>query len=242
MKWPVALAMSLVFAALGFLGGRMSPASTPDEATKGTSPRENGRQGTASSGSERSMSSTKSGERRIHRRAPGTVKAQGPLAESLQALVEAFNNKDITLPDGTDSELLLFDMAKFSHVLSAIESASQADVDQLRELVRTNEDSSEEADILETIVALPLLSRDIQLRGATALDAEISRALEDPVQTNVEEVLPSMAYTLALQNPSEAEQWLERFNKREDLDELIIDPEELQAAIDKAKAAPSAGK
>lgn len=240
MKWPGAIAMSLVFAALGFFGGRMSQASAPEGSAKGGSARDGGN-GKSSSRLERSESSSKSGERHSSRRSTGTVvKAKGPLAEALQELVDSFNNQAITMPDGNESEMLLFDLAKFSHIMSSLGNASEADIEQLRELVSANEDSTADADTLETIVTIPLLSRDIQLRGSRALDGEITRALKDPAQSNVEEILPAMVYTLAIQNPTEAEEWLANFNKRTDLDELILDGDELRAAIDKAKAGSQA--
>ncbi len=131
-------------------------------------------------------------------------------------------------------ELLLFDLAKFSHIMSSLEKTTEADIAELKEMVKADEHPQDDAEILEALVTLPLLGRDIQLRGGRALDAEIDRALEDPLDTEVEEMLPIMLYSLALQNPAEAEAWLESYSNREDVEDLLIDREELQAAIEKA--------
>jgi hypothetical protein len=242
MKSSVAIAISLACAALGFLGGKLSSGSQPAAASPDESRGAVTEQKASSRDDSRKPSSLKSGDRKSGHRPRSTVKAQGPMAEALQEMVDRFNNQEVTLPDGSESELLLFDMAKFGQIMSSIERASEADVEQLRELVRTTEESSEQANVLEALVSLPLLGRDIQLRGGRALDAEIDRALEDPVESEVEEVLPAMIYSLAIQNPTEAEAWLESYSKRTDVDDLIIDTDELRAAIDKAKQAANASK
>src|SRR5690606_25666757 len=100
----------------------------------------------------------------------------------------------------------------FSHIMSSLEKTTEADIAELKEMVKADEHPEDDAEILEALVTLPLLGRDIQLRGSRALDAEIDRALEDPIDTEVEEMLPIMLYSLALQNPAEAESWLENFS------------------------------
>jgi hypothetical protein len=185
-------------------------------------------------------SRAKSGARRSSPR-PGKP-VHGPLAATLQEIVNSFNDPGITLPDGSESELLLFDLAKFQRVMSSIDKSSEADIAELRELIVPGEDATEDAHTLHTIVSLPLLARDIQLRGGRALDDEIARAIEDPVETNVETTLPTMIYSLAIQSPAEAEAWLESYMKRTDTDDLIVDTDELRAAIDKAKQEASSSK
>jgi hypothetical protein len=52
------------------------------------------------------------------------------------------------------------------------------------------------------------------------------------------EALPMMLYTLAKQNPAEAEAWLKTFTARPDVDDFTLDADELKALIEKAKKAP----
>lgn len=239
MKSSVAVAISLACAAAGFFGGRLSQPSGPADGTAATTLQDK-KSKRSTAGGDPEKSTSKSGSRRPSQRPNKPV--HGPLATSLQEVVDAFNHQDITLPDGSQTELLLFDLAKFSRVISSIDKSSEADLAELRELVRTNEDSTEDANTLEALVALPLLGRDIQIRGGRALDDEITRALEDPVESEVEEILPTMIYSLAIQNPTEAEAWLEGYMKRTDVEDLIVDTDELRAAIDKAKQDPNAAK
>jgi hypothetical protein len=240
MKSSVAVAVSLACAIAGFFGGRLSQSSKPADGT-GAAVSQETKSKRGAAGNDAEKSSTKSGARRSSPRSSNKP-VHGPLAATLQEVVNSFNNQDITLPDGSESELLLFDLAKFQRVMSAIDKSSEADIAELRELVRTNEDSTEDASTLQTVISLPLLARDIQLRGGRALDDEVARAIEDPVESNVEAVLPTMIYSLAIQSPAEAEAWLESYMKRTDTDDLIIDTDELRAAIDKARQEPSASK
>ncbi|QJE95649.1 hypothetical protein [Luteolibacter luteus] len=239
MKSSVAIAISLACAAAGFFGGRLSQSPGPSGSRGDATAQETkSKDGGARERAEKS--SNKSSARRSSSRSNKPVSS--PLAASLQEVVNSFNNQDLTMPDGSQSELLLFDLSKLERVMSSIDKASEAELAELKELVRTNEESSEDALILQTLISLPLLAREIQLHGARALDDEVTKALEDPVETNIEETLPTMIYTLALQNPTEAEEWLETYAKRTDTDELIIDNDELRAAIDKAKQDSSGSK
>lgn len=237
MKMSGAIAMSVACALAGFFGGRLS--QDPASAKKGndeTAERSGGRAGgTDDSGRNTSgkLGSSKSGSRSSNGAKGGT------LSETLREIVGAWNNQDVTMPDGSETELLLFDLAKFGKIMSSLDKTSEADIAEIRDLIRTDEDSSEEAEVLKTLVTLPLIGRDIELRGARALDDEIDRALEDPIESDAEEILPIMIYSLAVQDPAQAEAWLENYSKREDVDELLVDTEELQAAIDKAKGAAS---
>lgn len=240
MKSSVAVAISLACAAAGFFGGRLtqSPASAESK-DAATAQETKSKQGMGGDRPERS--SSKSGARRSSSRTSNKA-VHGPLAATLQEVVNSFNNQDITLPDGSESELLLFDLEKFQRVMASINQSSEADIAELKDLVRTNEDSTEDAHMLQMIISLPLLAREIQLRGARALDDELTKAIEDPVETNIEVTLPTMIYSLAIQNPDEAEAWLESYKQRTDTDELIIDADELRAAIDKAKQESSTSK
>lgn len=240
MKMSGAIAMSVAFALAGFFGGRLSqdPASAAknsDEAAE----RSGNRAGAA--GDSGRTPSGKSGSSKSGNRSTAGGKG-GTLSETLREIVGAWNNQDVTMPDGSETELLLFDLSKFSKIMSSLDKTTEADITEIRDMIRTDEDSSEEAEVLKTLVTLPLIGRDIELRGARALDDEIDRALEDPIESDAEEMLPIMIYSLAVQDPAQAEAWLENYSKRDDVDELLVDTEELQAAIDKAKAAANESK
>lgn len=240
MKLSGAIAMSLACALAGFFGGRLSQGSAADSGPGGKSGTAAGRESGSPGGAETTASAAKgSGKKSIRGSSGGK---QGPLADALRDIVASWNDQNLEMEDGSNSELLLFDLGKLSHIMSSLEKTTEADITELKDVARANDDSSEDAAVLEALVALPLLGRDIQLRGSRALDAEIDRALEDPMETEVEEVLPIMIYSLALQNPSEAEAWLENFTKRPEAEDLLIDEEELKAAIEKAKQSSSASK
>ncbi len=241
MKLSGAIAMSLACALAGFFGGRLSQGSSAEGASGGKSGAAAGGANGSPGGTEATASAAKGSGKRSNRGSSGGKK-QGPLADALRDIVASWNDQNLELEDGSNSELLLFDLGKLSHIMSSLEKTTEADITELKDVARANDDSSEDAAVLEALVALPLLGRDIQLRGSRALDAEIERALEDPMETEVEEILPIMIYSLALQNPAEAEAWLEGFSKRPEAEDLLIDEEELKAAIEKAKQSSSASK
>ena len=240
MKMSGAIAMSLACALAGYFGGRISssPASAPDTSVSAQGSPSGDPASTDSPG--RPLAPRKNGSRDTGDRAG---KKRGSLADSLAEMLHSWNHQDVVMPGGAESELLLFDMAKFSRIMASLQKTTAADISELKDMLNSDEeDESEETEILKALVMLPVLARDIELRGARALDAEIERGLEDPIESDVEEILPTMAYTLAIQNPEEAEQWLESLSSRDDLDDLLIDEDELQAAIDKAKLKASGSK
>ena len=233
MKLPFAVLLCLVFATIGFLGGRMSGKSEgPDTGTEPTkhsgSASGASRQDDEDGSRNRSMAGSKS-ERRTA--APDGKKR---LADSLRELLATWNKPTLVLADGDEREVLHTDLGELSAVMAAISRADAADLAELRELLLDTDETTEEGQMLNALLILPLTGRDIELRGAAVLEETVEKAAVEE-DDNFSEILPMMLYTLTRKNPAEAESWLKTFEARPDVDDFTVDVEELKAVIEKGK-------
>jgi len=240
MKWSGAIAMSLACAVAGFFGGRISSgaAPAPADSAEVQSPKATGNT-SASTTDERDERPSKSGGRD-----PGgrkTLKPAKPngnqLVTDLEEIVKSWSNQKVILEDGEEREITLFDLGKLSRIMTAIGRTNEADIALLREIIKAEDDTSEEGEVLGLLVSLPLLGRDIELRGSTVLDEELAKVNEED-DGSIEEILPTMLFSLAKRSPAEAEAWLDTFSKRPDVDDFVLDVDELKATIAKSKQTP----
>jgi hypothetical protein len=234
VKLPIVIVLCLVFAGIGFFGGRIS--GKPEDsgaASESGNPLAGGSSAKSrddeDSGRGRNMSGSKS-ERR-------TASSAGPkkLVDSLNDLLATWNKPGIVLADGDEREVLHADLAELSELLAAINRADAADLVEIRELLLNTDDVTIEGEMLNSLLILPLTGRDIELRGAAVLDETVEKSAVEEDDT-FSETLPMMLYTLARKNPAEAEAWLKTFEARPDVDDFTVDVDELKAMIEKGKA------
>lgn len=231
VKVPFVLILCLVFAMIGFFGGRISDkpeeaagdavaktgSDSPAGASRGDDP--DAKRGAAGKKSERRTNSS-GGEKR--------------LADELKDLLATWNKPDIALADGDQREILHTDLGELSRILTAIGRADAGDLAEMRELLMKTEETTEDGEILNALLMLPLIGRDIEIRGAAVLEETVEKAAIEE-DDNFSEILPMMAYTLAKRNPAEAEAWLKTFEARPDVDDFTVDVDELKAVIEKGK-------
>lgn len=234
MKLPIVVVLCLVFAAIGFFGGKIS--SQPEGAAKSA---ESGKQAGGSGGAtgregedearKRGMSGSKSGRR------TGSPGAEKRLADSLRDLLATWNKPDLVLANGDEREVLHTDLGELNEILASISRADAADLAELRELLLNTDETTEDGEVFNTLLMLPLTGRDIELRGAAVLEETVEKAAVEE-DDNFSEILPIMLYTLTKKNPAEAEAWLKTFEARPDVDDFTVDVDELKAVIEKGKA------
>jgi hypothetical protein len=233
VKVPVALVLCLVFAALGFLGGRLSGKAERSDAGA-DSAKQTGNAAGASRRDEdddsrnRGMAGTKS-ERRSN-----SSGGEKRLADSLRELLATWNKPTLVLAEGDEREVLHTDLGELGDILAAINRADAADLAELRELLMDTDETTTEGELLNALLMLPLVGRDIELRGAAVLEETVEKAaVEEDDQFS--EMLPIMLYTLTRKNPAEAEAWLKTFEARPDVDDFTVDVDELKAVVEKGK-------
>ena len=228
---PATIALCIAFAIAGFFGGKLSSKSESDSSATGNGPTlssKSSRQDDEGSGS---GASSKTGPRTIASTASTT------LSDSFREFLKGWSDPKLTLADGDEREVLTGDLNKLNQLIASIGRADAADLAEIKEVLKTGEETPEETEMLVSLLQLPLLGREVELRG--------SAALEDMVEKNKEEeddifseAMPLMLYTLAKQNPAEAEAWLKTFAARPDADDFTLDVDELKAVIEKSKKAP----
>lgn len=235
MKLPIVLLLCLVFATLGFLGGKLSSNSQASKVSEapgrqpGTSPA--GSRGADDDSSRgKGMAGAKSGHRTT------SSDANKRLADSLRELLTTWNKPALTLDNGDEREVLHTDLGELSEVMAAINRADAADLAELRELLMNTDETTEEGQMLNALLILPLTGRDIELRGAAVLEETVEKAAVEE-DDNFSEILPMMLYTLTRKNPAEAEAWLKTFQARPDVDDFTVDVDELKAVVEKGKVA-----
>lgn len=221
------------FSVIGYFVGNQTSESAPevgeeqmeDAATKRTTLRQRieqaeARSSRASSRDSRSISDFTSG---------------GTTADLTREMIATWNDQEITLPDGHTTELLIFDLRKYSQLLSSLDRANEDEVAQIRGFLLPEDNDSFEADILKTIGTVLLASRDIQIHGSLALDDTIARARANPDNTDIEDIMPTMLYTLAEQDPAAAEKWLIENEANDELEDYL-DFDSMKAAMEKSRA------
>lgn len=234
VKLPFVLILCLVFAMIGFFGGKISgksadgeddPSAKPGSGAVVSGPRgedPDSRRGTAGKKSERRTSSS-GGEKR--------------LPDELKELLATWNKPDVKVEEGDEREILHADLGELSQILASISRADAGDLAELREMLMKTEETTDDGEILNALLMLPLIGRDIEIRGSAVLEETVEKAAVEE-DDNFSEVLPMMAYTLAKRNPAEAEAWLKNFEARPDVDDFTVDVDELRAVIEKAKTDP----
>ena len=233
MKVPVALVLCVVFAALGFLGGRLSGKAEGSDA--GTESAKQAGNATATSrrddddGSRNRGMATSKTERRA-----SSSGGEKRLADSLRELLAIWNKPTLVLAEGDEREVLHTDLGELGDILAAINRADAADLAELRELLLNKDETTDDGEILNALLMLPLTGRDIELRGAAVLEETVEKAAVEEDE-NFSEILPMMLYTLARKNPAEAEAWLKTFESRPDVDDFTVDVDELKAVVEKGK-------
>ena len=233
MKLPVAPVLCLVFAAIGFLGGRLSgkaegSLAATESAKHAVNATGTDRRDDEEGSRSRGMAGSKS-ERRTN--SPG---GQKRLAESLREILATWNKPSLVLANGDEREVLHTDLGELSDILAALSRADAADLAELRELLVNTEETTTEGEIFNALLMLPLVGRDIELRGAAVLEETVEKAAVEEDE-NFSEILPMMLYTLARKNPAEAEAWLKTFEARPDVDDFTVDVDELKAVVEKGK-------
>ncbi len=229
MKMPLVVVLCLVCALAGFFGGRIGHGEASTEAqgpTKSSGPATTGARGDAE-GKDEKTANAKGGSR------SGSSKEDAStLSESFRDFFTTLADQNLVLADGEEREVAAGDLIKLSQLMAMISKANAADVAELKEVLKTSESGAEETDVLKSMLLAPVLGRDVELRGATALDEMLDKNAETE-DDNFSEVLPMMVYTLARQNSTEAEAWFKGYKARED--DFTVDADELQALIKKAK-------
>ncbi|WP_367874975.1 hypothetical protein [Luteolibacter sp. Populi] len=230
---PATTALCIAFAIAGFFGGKLSSKGEPDSSPPGGN---RGFEISSKSPRPDDEGSNSGSPAKTHR---PTVASAGPtsLSDSFREFLKGWNDPKLTLEDGDEREVLTGDLNKLNQLIASIGRADAADLAELKEVLKTGEETPEETEMLVALLQLPLLGREVELRG--------SAALEDMVEKNKEEedeifsdAMPMMLYTLAKQNPAEAEAWLKTFSARPDADDFTLDVDELKAVIEKSKKAP----
>ncbi|WP_035607278.1 hypothetical protein [Haloferula sp. BvORR071] len=234
MKMPVVIALCLGFAIAGFFGGRLS-GKDGGTATAGETTT-TGAGSTKSSRPDPDDRPEKTGAGKSDRRSISS-NSNSTLAGSLGEFIKSWSDQNIVLADGEEREVLAADLGQLSRLMASIGRADAADVAELRELLNPTDETSEETDMLKHLMLLPVLGREVELRGSAALDEMLdkNKETEDDIFS---EAMPLMLYTLAKQNPAEAEKWLKTFKARSDADDFTLDADELKAIIEKSKKAP----
>ena len=235
MKMPVVIVLCLVFALAGFFGGRMSGSGAPADAQasgkSGGSGSGGSSRGDGEGRGDKEKSATAKGERRTGSGSSGS----NSLPQSFREYFEAMKDQDLVLADGEEREVLVEDLTKLSQLTGALSRADKADVAELKEYLMTLEEPLDpEQEMLKTMLLRPLFGREVELRGAAALDEMVEKNQEEEDDI-FSEILPLMVYSLAKQNPAEAEAWYTNFMKRPDAEEFSVDTDELKALIEKGK-------
>lgn len=231
MKMPLVVVLCLVSALAGFFGGRLGHGETSAETrgpTKSTGSATAGSRGDAD-GKDDKAASAKGGSRSGSSKDDSTT-----LPDSFRNFLKAWNDQSLVLADGEEREVQAGDLIKLSQLMGMIGKADAADVAELKEVLKSSETGAEEIDTLKAMLLAPVLGRDVELRGAGALDEMIEKNAETE-DDMFSDVMPMMVYTLAKQNAAEAEAWLKTFTARKDADDFTIDADELKALIQKAK-------
>jgi hypothetical protein len=234
---PVVIVLCLVFALAGFFGGRMSG---PEAAAETQGPAKSGGPGAGVSSrgdgdgkGDKDKSATAKGERRSGSGSSGS----NSVPESFRAYLASLKDQNLVLADGEEREVVAADLAQLSQLMGSLSRADTADVAELKEVLTTLEEPiDEETEALKTLLLPALLGREVELRGAAALDEMVEKNAEEEDDI-FSDALPAMAYTLAKQNAAEAERWYKTFMVRPDAEEFSIDTDELKALIEKGKKA-----
>lgn len=239
MKMPVVIVLCLVFALAGFFGGRLSGPEAPADAqgpSKSSGATTTGARGGDGEGKgEKDKSANAKGERRSG--SGNSNSNSNSVAESFRQYFASLKDQTLVLPDGEEREAVAADLARLSQLMGSISRADTADVAELKEVLTTLEEPvDEEADALKTLLLPALLGREVELRGAAALDEMVEKNAEEEDDI-FSDALPAMAYTLAKQNAAEADAWYKTFMARPDAEEFSIDTDELKALIEKGKKA-----
>lgn len=226
------LVLCTAFAVIGFFGGRWtgSAKAKKEAVTEATVPR-GGFHGPRGDSPE--SRSTKSGTRPP--RTPARAATGDPTVDVAQEVIDAWNHQTLVVADGAETEQLVFDLAKFNRLMGALERANESEIARLRSVLLPADDDSFEADVLKTTANMMIAGREIELHGSRALDDTITRSLRDLDGPELDDLMPAMLYSLALQDRAAAEKWLDDFSQRPDLDDIIVDLDVLRAVLEKSK-------
>lgn len=246
MKLPIALILCAVFGAVGFIGGRFSGkpvgSGSPDTPAKAEV---RDAQGPGRGGDDDSIRSRNPAGSKTERRTSSSNQGGSTrLADSLREILATWNKPGIVLENGDERDVLHADLGRLSEIMASIGRADAADLAEIRDVLLKEEESGEngndismEGEMLKALLILPLTGRDIELRGSAVLDEAVEKSAE--VEDDMfSEMLPMMLYSLARQNPAEAETWLKSFQARPDVDDFTVDVDELKAVIEKGKVDP----
>jgi hypothetical protein len=154
------------------------------------------------------------------------------LPDSFREYFKALGDQKLVLADGEEREVAAGDLIRLSQLMGMIGKADAGDVAELKEVLKASDSGAEETDTLKSLLLAPVLGRDVELRGAAALDEMLDKNVETE-DDNFSEALPMMVYTLARQNAGQAEAWFKSYKARED--DFTVDADELKALIQKAK-------
>lgn len=232
MKMPVVIVLCLVVGLAGFFGGRMSSPEAPAQ-SQGATKSDGGASGTSRGGDD--GKGEKTGATKGDRRT-GSNSGAKTLSESFNEYFTGLKDQKLVLADGEEREVLAADLAELSQLMGMISRSDKSDVAELKELLMSVEDTAEESEALKTLLLPALFGRDVELRGSAALDEMVEKN-KDEEDDYFTDTLPMMVYTLAKQNPAEAEAWYKTFMARPDAEEFTVDTEELKALIAKGKKA-----
>ncbi|WP_193210655.1 hypothetical protein, partial [Luteolibacter marinus] len=181
--------------------------------------------------------STARASKPLPRRAVASAASGSPTVDLTREMIDRWNQQDIVLPDGEESELLLFDLTRFGKLVESLVRLNDDEIAGIRPALLPENNDSYEADNLKITAGLLVAGREIELHGIKALDDTVARALADPENAEIEDIMPVMLYTLAKQDPTAAEKWWAENSKRDDLDDFF-DMDEMKAALEKSRTSP----